>query len=238
MPYPSSQDCCYLGTGVVRLAPWNAWQQGWAYPTPCFFNSTTGLVETAPAFIDIGEANRLDIEIRSKTQTLPRYDGCGGEQCATETLEGVSLSLGLDCLNWSNLSLALRGALSEINTEIPNQQSWGFDWGANWGTNFNPINPLTGQPLPLPQGAPIAQNAALKACFSQPVALLFQGRNAITGTGLTVFVPKVKLALAKTRPIISDDIAQLSLSGTVLYCDNSSGNTGATSNYFDEIYTT
>jgi hypothetical protein len=242
--YPSPSDCCYLGVGVVRLAPWDSWQQSWGYhwgqswgqqADPISFDPSTNTTLVAPAFRDVGEANRLDIDVRTKTNALPRYDGCGGEQCATEMLDGIDVTLGLDCLSWANIVQAFNGQLTELDFEIPNQQSWGYDWGSGWGANPAPVDPLTGQALPIPQGVAIARMAMFAKCYNKPVALLFEGRNVMTGAGMTVFIPKLKLGMAKRMPLISDDIADLTLTGRVLHAgDRGPGR----SPYIDLIYTT
>jgi hypothetical protein len=272
--YPSPQDCCYYGVGVVRLAPWDSWQQGWAHASPIVFDAATQAPIIAPAFRDVGEANRLDLDVRTKTNALPRYDGQGGEQAATETLEGIDVTLGLDCLNFANLLQALRGQLTNLPFSIPSapssnggngsgsggisgaQSGWGYNWGNDWGGvngsgfNGNPaiVNVQTTDPYTgfvsnsnaiafatLPQGIQIAQIGAFIKTFNKPVALMFEGRNAATGAGTIVFIPKLKLGMTKRMPIISDDLAELTLSARVLHAGTQGiGN----SPYVNFIYTT
>jgi hypothetical protein len=106
-------SCCYYGAGRVLLCDWQGWQQrddiGSIEPFLLLGN-----VGFSRDFRDIGEAARLDIDVRTKSNVLPRYDGCGGEQCATEQLEGIDITLGIDCLSEENLALAFAANVQPV----------------------------------------------------------------------------------------------------------------------------
>lgn len=206
--YPSYNDCCYFGVGIVRLAPAGGWQAGWAYSNPFYFDTNTNQLIIAPAFRDVGEANRLELNFRTKITAIPRYDGLGGEQSTVERLDGIDAMLGLDCVNVANLLQAFGGVAIDMPFQINGVDGYGYDWGLNWGAN-------TTSAVPLPSGVPVVQILP-DLRQTPPMALLFEGRNAITGTGVLVFIPKLQFSLAKRRVFISDDIAELSLTANVL----------------------
>lgn len=217
------QSCCYYGVGAVKLAPWGALSpaeqaQPWL----------------SAAWRDVGEASRLDLTVRSKTSSLPRYDGCGGVQCATEKLEGIDINLGLDCLDWANLMLAFAATATDLPAEVPGL-SWGYNWGGGWGWEADLAN--TGSLLP--HGVPQTRLAMLTRCAREPMSVLFEGKNLIDGSSLWVHVPKVKFQLAQNRSFLSQDFGELQLTGMVLHAGaRSTGLPSVFSPYWDEIYGT
>lgn len=223
-PKPYPQSCCYLGVGVVHLAPWDAWQQSWGYGFGQSFGMADALQSLGSAdslFRDVGEASRLDIDVQTRINTLRRYDGRGGSGAETEQLDKINLVLNLDCLDWDNLALAFAATRTELSDELPGD-SWGFDYGANFGMQTSS------------HGLRLARFAMLTQLARKPMAVVFDGINAIDGRGVKVFIPKVKLHLAPKRQLITDDMAELSLSGTILHAgDRGEG----FSPWWDEIYT-
>jgi hypothetical protein len=184
-------SCCYYGTGRVLLCDWQAWQGQPNSGTEEPFTAPEDFTFPRPfvlsdAMIDVGEAARLDLDVRTRSSALPRYDGSGGEQCATEQLEGIDLTLSLDCVNYSNLALA-------FNSQV-----------------IQNINSAAGYPTQL-------QIDALVKPARRPMALIFEGTNAVDGALLLVFIPKVKFAIAKSRRFISDDFADITMTGKVLH---------------------
>jgi hypothetical protein len=215
-------SCCYYGTGAVKLAPWDAWQQAYGYHYGLSYGIADPLL--SDAFRDVGEANRLDLDVRTRKHTLQRYDGCGGTQCATEQLDTIELTLGLDCLDWDNLELAFAATRTDIAVEAAGQ-AYGYGYGYNYGVDI----------ASLPRGTPMARLAMLTKCARKPMAILFEGRNAVDDTSIWTFIPKVKLHIAPSRRFISDDIAELTLTGTVLHA----GERGqGYSPWWDEYYGT
>lgn len=125
---PLPQSCCYYGTGRVYLAGWLDWQNtdlvGNQEPFVLARDDGGGVVlplAITSAMRDIGEAARLDIDVRTKSNSLQRYDGCGGEQCATEQLEGIDITLGIDCLSIENLALAFAANTSASISQTSTQ---------------------------------------------------------------------------------------------------------------------
>lgn len=215
-------SCCYYGTGAVKLAPWDGWQQAYGYQYGFSYGMADPLL--SPAFRDVGEANRLDLDVRTRKHSLQRYDGCGGVQCATEQLDSIELTLGLDCLDWDNLALAFAATRTDLASEVDGQ-AYGFAYGLNYGMDSASV----------PRGTPLTRLAMLTRCARKPMALLFEGTNAVDGTSIWTFVPKVKLHIAASRRFISDDIADLTLTGTVLHA----GDRGVGySPWWDELYGT
>ena len=92
--------------------------------------------------------------------------------------------------------------------------SWGYNWGGGWGWQADEGNSLntTGT-----NSTPLVRLAMLTQCQREPMAALFEGINAIDGSSVKVYIPKLKLHLANNRRLITDDMAELSLTGTVLH---------------------
>jgi hypothetical protein len=109
------------------LAGWFDWQDTIVGGNqPFLLARDDGFGSALPFFIspnmrDIGEASRLDIDVRTKSNALPRYDGCGGEQCTTEQLEGIDITLGIDCLSLDNLALAFASNISNNISQTTTQ---------------------------------------------------------------------------------------------------------------------
>ena len=83
----NAASCCYIGSGIAYLAPYDAWQAAWPDPhQPTRWDGSQTLI--SPAMRDIGEVSRIDIDVRTTTQSLPLYTGCGGEQCSNEQCSG------------------------------------------------------------------------------------------------------------------------------------------------------
>ena len=188
-----SAACCYIGAGRVYLCGWKEWQQtsgAGAFEPFILPNPLLGpfaALQISSAMRDVGEASRLDLDIRTRSERLQRYDCCAGEQCATEQLEGVDITLTIDCVNLDNLKLAFAGQLSELPS-IPSPAS----------------------------GLGISRLAALVKCAREPMALLFEGINAVDGSQVFVFLRKVKFGVAKNRRYLSDDFAEITLTGSLL----------------------
>jgi hypothetical protein len=123
------ESCCYYGVGRVLLCNWDAWQpsvvegevqtlptEGEQQPFSIYYVDNVPVVTINQVFRDVGEASVLDLNVRTRTDTLPRYDGFGGVDCTTELLEGVDLTLSMDCLSDANLALAFGGSTQSLTS--------------------------------------------------------------------------------------------------------------------------
>ena len=217
---------CYYGSGILYAAVLPT-DDGSAINTGFDFSPALQQLVLQPAWVDLGEVSGLSIDIETAQNKLPRYDGKGGTDAATETFVSASVNLTMHTLCTANLSLALAANITDLPLPyILGNESWGYDWGNNWG--FNPSGYY-------PQGVLLQQLNALSKQYRPKVALLYVGRNHADGSGVIVHIPTVKLGIAKRRPIISDDIESIALSGTVLYTADT---TPTPTNWWREIYTT